>query len=295
MTAAFSQWPARGTLSSVDGDLPPFHELSTTSVVQRATSALASWGVEDCKVAAKVSLWKDVEAHPVALTLALLDRYGQDYIEWAPETLRVTLGRDNIQVSNSAWAKIMAARVVLNSPSPWRQWEVFHWCCRGLAGLPNNFTYLEQPELAHLMLGADVMRLLDPTRAFNIEVEKFTAAVLKEDGQAFAPPPVDFAQRELLSPQLNCTHCGALHRDDHDVKCISCGSKELVAMVPEFEALRASCEALWKPRCGLPIQLALADLPETGPGNLVYHLLVDYDYARAYRSALLQQLRALAA
>lgn len=288
-------WPATAAtpVASVSVE-QQYHESSISGVVERAAASLQEWSEPAlAKTASAGTIWKDPEAHPVVLALRLLDRYGQEYLEWDPEVLRLTLDREGIKLSNAIWTKILAARVVISSPSPWRQWEVFHWVSRGLGGLSPNFYFLEEPELGHLMLGIDVMRLFDPQRVISTEVDKFVAAVLKNEGCCFAPPPLDFAQRELESPKLDCEHCGAQHRDDADTKCVTCGSTALVKVPYEFEELKQRCADLWAARFKLPLEKALEGLPEDAAGNQVYHLLVHWDYARRMRQLLLHQLRAL--
>jgi hypothetical protein len=295
----FRSWPIVGAKSPQEDAAEPveYAEASTGSLVSRAVATIQDWGeapAEDKTAAGKASLWKNTDAHPVALMLTLLDRYGQDCVTWEPEVLKVTLLRDGIQVSNTVWTKILAVRVVMNSPSPWRQWEAFHWVCRGLAGQPPNFTYLEQPEIGHLMLGIDVCKIIDPKRPFDLEVEKFIVATLMHDGHVFAPAPLDFVTRELENPRIECKKCGAIHRDDNDVKCITCGSTQLVKLPYEHAKLRDACAAQWKARSGKEIAEAVDGLPEDAAGNLVYNLLLQWDYARHCRRQLLHQLRDIA-
>lgn len=298
ITSDYSRaWPAEAAAPVVHQEhaAPAYHEATVDGVASQAASALQSWGVTDDEKTAAVagSLWKDPDAHPVALTLRLLDRYGPEYLEWEPEVLRVTLSRDASQLSNVVWTKILAARVALFSPSPWRQWEVFHYVCRGLAGHQPNVVYLEQPEIGHLMHGIDVLRLFDPTRVTGIEIDKFVAATLKHEGGVFAPPPLDFATRELENPQLSCAACGALHRDDNDTRCISCGERDLHKVPFEYADLKKQCADLWTPRAQMPLERAVEDLPQDAAGNQVYHLLVHWDYAKRMRQLLLRQLKAL--
>lgn len=294
-------WPRPGAapeaLPAEPAVLPSYHEPTLDGLATRCTEQLSSWGVTDAgekTAAAPASLWKDPSVHPVVLVLMLLDRYGPEYLDWDPEVLRVTLQRDSTQVSNHVFTKIMAGRVALMSPSPWRQWDVFHATARGLNGVQPNFVFLEVPEISHLMHGVDVLRLVDPQRQTAVEVDKFVAAALKNDGNVFAPSPLDFCRRELEDPQLECSKCHALHRDDNDTRCISCGSTALKKVPYEFEALRKKCEDLWSARVNMPLERAVDGLPTDAAGNLVYHLLVPWDYARRMRQLLLRQLRALA-
>lgn len=295
-------WPSPGgsaVLSGGPDEAPPPEEpISVEALVTRA--------VESADVAEKTAalradartdtptmkdIWRHTDAHPIVLTLLLLDKYGQEYLDWHPDVLKLTLDRDGIAMSNRVWNKILAGRVVLTSPSPWRQWEVFHWVCRALNGESPNFVYFEEPELGHLVTGFQIMKLVDPKRQTSIEVDKFVAVAFKHEGIPFIPAPLDFAQRELEEPKIECLHCEAVHRDDNDVKCVTCGQPKLRKIPFEFEGLKAECQRLWDARSKLPLADAVENLPDTGAGNAVYRLLVEWDLARDVKSQMIQQLR----
>jgi len=237
------------------------------------------------------SIWRHPNANPIALMLLLLDKYGQEYLAWHPDVLKLTLDRDGVALSNSVWNKILAGRVLLASPSPWRQWEVFHWVCRALAGESPNFVYLEEPQIGHLVAGYAMMKLVDPARTTAWEIDKFIAAVFKNDGIAFIPQPLDFAQRELEETKIECQHCNALHRDDNDVTCVTCGKGPLVKVPYEFEAEKSQTQDLWNARHNKPLADAVSNLPDTAAGSAVYRLLVEWSYAATVKAQMIQQLR----
>lgn len=292
-------WPrsaGKPGVTSATSPLPTYSPDSVESVATRAVEALRGWGLRAAggEGLDPAAFWTRPDTHAVVLLLLVLDRYGPECLAWEPDVLRLTMIRDKLQVSNISWTKILAARVALHSPSPWRQWEVYHWVSRGLSGIQPNIVYLEEPELGHLMLGSDVMHLLDPTRSVGYEVDKFAAAALKNDGQVWAPPPLAFAQRELENRQLECLNCHALHHDDHDVSCITCGATKLQPVPYVFQDLATSCKKLFDARANKTLEASVEDLPTDAAGNLVYHLLVHWDYTKQQRAALAQQLHAVA-
>jgi len=308
-------WPPPGGSAAPPLDPEPTKvaaespEVSLEALTQRAVAASQAWsadlppGLE--KVAAlredgsslpppsRDNLWRHPHAHPAALCLLLLERYGNEMMEWDPKVLLTTLERDGIQISNANRTRVLAARVVLFSPSPWRQWEVFHWTCLGLAGLPPNFVYLETPEMGHLVAGWDFMQLVDPPRETSDEVDKFIAATFKNDGLPYIPPPLDFAQRELEDAQIKCEGCGAVHRNDNDVRCVTCGSTKLTKVPYEYAGLRDEVRGLWDRLRKLPLEQAVDRSPDSPAGNAVYRLLLHWDYASRARVRLAKQLRML--
>jgi ribosomal protein L37E len=313
----WAQWPRDGAEPAIPEETvktaasyPESPEPSLSELVSSISAVLPVWvaelpqGIE--KVAAKregvgdelpvvtaKNIWRHPKAHPLILTLLLLDRYTPEYMIWAPETLRLTLKRDGILVSNSVWTKILAARVLFNSPSPWRRWEVFHWISIGLSGRPPNFSFMEEPELAYLAAAADIMRIVDPPRDFDEEVEKYVATAAHTEGVACLPPPLEFAQRELDDPHIRCKRCGTKDRDDNDVKCVACGSTQLEKIPHPYASVCEEVLSLLRTRMRLPLEQAVKGLLDTTAGNMAKHILIHWDHRNQTRANLITQFRAL--
>jgi hypothetical protein len=309
------RWPLTGAGAALEPDSDfdkvayEVPEVSVEALATRAAEMMGVWAPElpsgIDKVAARrgdgdelprvtaANIWRHPNAHPAALSLLLLDRYGQEMVEWEPEVLLKTLVRDQIELSNANRTKILAARAALHSPSPWRQWEVFHWTCLGLGGLAPNFVYLEEPEIGYLVAGYDFLQLVDPKRQTSEETDKFIAAVFKTEGLPFIPAPLHFAQRELEQRQLRCRACEAIHRDDNDQRCVTCASTQLEPVPYEFAELRDQVKSLWMKLKKLPLETAVDHTPNNAVGNAVYRLLIHWDYALQTRTHMAQQLRML--
>lgn len=303
-------WPPKGggTVLALEPEtkVAELPALDVSSVAGRMVQQLQSWGRDmpasvktaglredgdEAPVVTLASIWRHPNASPAVLTLLLLDRYGEEYVEWDPKVLRQTIERDGIKLSNSVWTKILAARCVLGSPSPWKQWEAFHHVCLGLSGDSPNFIYMEEPEIGHLFVGMEFMTLIDPGREPQEEIDKFIAAAFKLEGLVYAPAPLDFAQDELEERKLRCRRCEALHRDDNDQRCVTCGSPQLDQVPFEYEAEKQAVKKLFDQRKSQPLERALDGLPDDAVGTAVYHLLVHWDYLNQTRTHTAQQLR----
>lgn len=239
------------------------------------------------------NIWRHPNAHPLVLLMLLHDQHGEDIMEWEPETLRLVLRKGGTQLSESTWQKILAVRVICESPVPWRQWEQFHWVSMGLAGKTPSFTYLEKPELGFMMSAVDQMKMVDKTRPFAEDIDKFTAAVLRDMGCLYAPVPVQFAQEELDDRRLVCKKCGTKERDDHDVKCVACGSKELERLPLEHQQVQDETKKKFEERKKLPLERAVAGLTDSAADVATYRLLTHNEYRNQIRAQLLQQLHML--
>lgn len=302
-----NQWPFRhdpSTGPSVvkTASAPPQNDLR--GLVSRIGHAAQSWSVAggQSKTAAfgqetrtkpvtMRNIWVHHDASPMALMLILLDRYGEDLFEWEPETLKLTIDRELREPSNSVWTKILAARTIIHSPSPWRQWEVFHWCALGLSGSSPNFHYMEEPEIGHLLAGMDFMNTVDPERETQEEVDKFIAVAFKQEGIVYLPELFSEAREQLEEPMLECQDCGNKFEDDLDLRCISCASTKLTKIPYEHADARDETKRLFEERKGLDLKTAVKTLPETASGNSAYHLLVHWDHLKTTRTHTVQQLR----
>lgn len=277
------------------GPAEPYEEPALADLVKTAAASVASLrqSLPSMNSPTATNIWRRADAHPVILALMLLDRYGDDVMRWRIDTLRDTLAKDGIALSNISWTKILGTRPLFTSPSAWRRWEIFHWICVALGGTAPNFEFFEMPRLASLVHGVNVMQLIDPKRTFGEEVDKFVASVLKHEGLTFVPAPLDFATRELEDPQLECKACHARHRDDQDTKCVTCGSSELLPVPYEFAAQRDAVKARWEALKGLPLVQAVERLKHDAVDNAVYTLLTEWDWAEDQKRALHQQLHSL--
>lgn len=300
-----AQWPAVFSVGDRPAEAKTAEDLGLDGLVGRIATAAVAWEATKTAEASlpeakptkaeptRNSVWRHPDAHPMVLLLMSLDRYGQDCLEWDPETLRMTLVRDGIPLSQSAWTKLMAVRVVLLAPSPWRHWPVFTAVCRGLAGSPPNFHYLEEPELGHIMVGIDTMNTLDPSRHTTDEIDKYIAAVLRHDSQPWAPPPLSFVQHEVEDASVDCQSCGARHRDNGDTRCVTCGSALLIPAPYVYARLRDAVAKLYTKHIALPGLTAYDGLPEDAAGLCAERLLHHGLYAADARAALSSQLRML--
>jgi hypothetical protein len=278
-----------GLLRGMVAEFPSWQEDMPEDVEK--TSALRFGTAEPLPSVTMKNIWRHPNAHPMALTLILLNKYGNEYLEWEPEALRTTLKKDETLISDSVWTKILAARVGMMSPAPWRQWEQFHHVVNGLAGRPPNFVYLERPEIGFIMAGIDTMKMMDRPRPFAEDIAKFVAATLRERGIVYAPAPLQFVQEELDDKRLHCNNCGLEERDDHDIKCVACGSKDLKRLPGFFEDLRDEIKKRFDARKRHRLEKALDGLGQEASDEATYKLLVHNEYKNQIRAQLLQQLR----
>lgn len=193
---------------------------------------MVSFGLDPAKAPAPVRASKEPiirlfswhDAHPIALFMVLLKRFGADFLEWDPHALRkeIVSSFEATSVSELNWNKIEAARTAVLVSSPWSEWHVFE---KVVQGLNNNEVDPEvgQPaSLPQLMAGVDILSGLDSDMKFSKEVAAYVAACALEAGVIYLPPPLDFAQTMLSEPQYYCRDCKSVGDDILDGRCDNC-------------------------------------------------------------------------
>jgi hypothetical protein len=268
-----------------------YTDVGLPELVKAAADATADVVVTES--ANKATLWRHPNAHPVTLITMVIDQEGNEALEWSSDTLRTTLERKGVTLSNSSWIKLQAVRALFTSPTPWRRWEIFNWTAAGLTGSAPNFEMLEPASVGAAMHAINIMKMIDPQREPEEEVQKFIAALLRDAGATYAPAPLAFAQDELENQQLRCKACGAEHRDDNDIKCVTCGSKELERIPYPHAAVRDQTKGLYEARKKMPLEQAVEGLPHSAAGDAAYALLTAAWWANEQRKALRAQLQAL--
>lgn len=202
-------------------------------------SDLAKWGLDPAKVPAAVQAssepivrlfaWHD--AHPIAMSMVLMEKFGHQWIVWEGEALKAEILQtfNATSVSEHNWNKLQAVRSLLRAISPWYEWPVFEKVVQSLNNNIPNFEETQRCTLSQLMAGADMINQLREER-FGEEVSRYVAACAVYEGVMYLPPPLDFAQSYLSEPSYVCQDCGNVDDDDlEDGRCDFCTGRYMDA------------------------------------------------------------------
>lgn len=258
------------------------------------------------------NLFTHQDAHPVALQLSLLRAFGQEWVDWEPETLWAEIQRVfKSQISELARNKVQAIKTVLVSSGPWEDWQVFEKVMQALNGVIPKWEFMQAPNIEQLYAGIDILSALRKGE-FSDEVKLYMAAAVLNDDVIFVPPPLDFLQVEVSHPHYHCNDCG--NEDSalfHDGICDTCTRKWTDGSLsgrPDPELLAAgrgrntkvvlrynpdSVQKLWDEVKGKPTVEVADSLEETAEGTQVAKLLIARDYMNVRRRQLVAQLTAL--
>lgn len=140
------------------------------------------------------TLFRNVDAHPIVLDLALLQRYGMDWLRWEYETMltRVTQDFDTPTVSDVNMEKLQACKALHLVDDFWSKWEVFNACVAALNGSFADFQRLQVHTVPECMLAVDIARRVRTDVEWSSEVKAFLSTVHKHDGMLVPTPPLEF-------------------------------------------------------------------------------------------------------
>lgn len=251
------------------------------------------------------------DAHPVALMMVLLEKFGSDWLLWERATLSSEI-LDTFKatsVSEHNWEKIEAIRTLTRTVGFWSEWHIFEKVIQALNNNVPRFDIVQKCSMAQLMAGVDIANTIR-SEQYGEEIQSYIAACSISSGVTYLPPPLDFAQVVLSEPKYHCNVCGNAGDDDLDGRCDFCtgrflGDKPLnmkpATIVPSDAGSRvdryllreyADTETKFL-KCKLKDRSEIVLLEEVPEDVQTAKLLVAYDYMQLRNSQLEEQLKEL--
>ena len=280
---------------------------------------MAKWGLDISKAPAPVQeslepiirFFSFHDAHPVALTLVLMEKFGAEWLEWEPETLKreiLTTFRAT-SVSEHNWQKIQAVRTLTATVGFWNEWHIFEKIIQALNNNIPRFDITQRCTLSQLMAGVDIANTIR-REDFCDEPKRYIAACALDEGVTYLPPPLDIAQNFLSRPSYVCKVCGNTDDDDMDGRCDFCTARftderplnmRPSPFVPDSAGTHVETFLLLNPGT---VEVRFQELKERGAENVhlsedktedvqASKLMVAYEYMQLRNRQLTEQLEEL--
>lgn len=171
----------------------PVHDEDPTEIVETVEPAREETKVaEPVRLPTPINLFQHPDAHPLVLDLALLRRYGPEWLLWEPETLEIRVPVDFRTQSLGALnlEKLMAVKTLHVSSRFWTYWEVFSTCVQPLNGMFADFDVLQAPAYAELLVAYDTAQKIRTDVVLSDEVKDYIRVVMQHDGVVCAIEPL---------------------------------------------------------------------------------------------------------
>lgn len=152
------------------------------------------------------NLFQHPDAHPYVLDLALLKKYGPEWIEWEPETLQlhVPIEFSSAPLSDLNLSKLQAVKTLHLVDSFWQEWEVFSVVVMSLNGLFPDFDVAQVPTVAQCAVAVDIARRIRTEPAWSDELLAYLEVVHKHDGVSCPIAPLDFVEVDFSDHPVDC-------------------------------------------------------------------------------------------
>jgi len=147
----------------------------------------------------KQNLWRHPDAHPIVLDLAMLRRYGPEWLGWEAETLRALIPEDfqTPSVSEINISKLQACKALHLVDSFWQRWEVFIACLLPFNNEFPDFRTMAVPTVAQCLVACDVAGRIREDVEWSDEMKAYITTVYHHDGIFLPLPPADFVTLEV--------------------------------------------------------------------------------------------------
>lgn len=151
------------------------------------------------------------DAHPVALGMVLIEKFGYEWLEWDSEVLKDEIIRSfrATSISDQNWQKIQAFRTLLLVTTPWAEWDVFENVILALNNVVPNPDIVQKCSVSQLLAGADIMNQIRDEK-FGLEICGYAASCAIDDGVLWLPSPLSCANDVLHEPSYRCKDCGTV-------------------------------------------------------------------------------------
>ena len=152
------------------------------------------------------NIWRHPQAHPVALDLFMLRKYGPDWLGWEAETLRAIIPPDfkTSSVSEINIAKLQACKTLHMVDSFWNSWEVYVACLAPFNSEFPDFEIAPAPTVAQCLVACDVGARIRDDVEWSSEMKVYVSTVYEHDGIFLPLPPADFVTLKT-PPEINPT------------------------------------------------------------------------------------------
>lgn len=138
-----------------------------------------------------INLFQHPSAHPLILDLALLKKYGPEWLTWAVETLLWRVPQDfrTATISDLNLGKIQAVKTLHYVDDFWTRWEIFNWCTAPFNNLFADFKSMQVPSVAQMAVAVDVASRIRSNVPWSDELKAFMATNCQFEG-VFYPPEI---------------------------------------------------------------------------------------------------------
>lgn len=153
-----------------------------------------------------INLFQHPDAHPFVLDLALLKKYGPEWMQWEHEVLELRILNDfrTNSLSDLNADKIMAVASLHMRDEFWKEWQVFTPCALALSGYSPDFEVMSSVTVPQALIAVDIANKLRGDVKWSDEMNAFLGIIHMHDGMFCPIPPLDFVEIDSEDYPVDC-------------------------------------------------------------------------------------------
>lgn len=157
------------------------------------------------------NLFRHPDAHPYVLDLALLKKYGPEWMEWDQETLLFQVPQDfpTPSISDLNMAKLEAVKALHMADGFWDYWEVFVPVTMALNAVFPDFEVAQVPTVAQCAVAIDTADRIRGRQRWSDEMLTFLEVVHLHDGIVCPIEPLSFVEVDTEEYPVDCSEVTA--------------------------------------------------------------------------------------
>jgi len=158
------------------------------------------------KLPTTINLFQHPDAHPFVLDLALLRKYGPEWLQWEPETIedRVLTDFRTNSLSDLTMEKLQAVRVLHLVDGFWADWQVFIPTALALNGIPADFNVVQHTTVPQALVAADIANRIRQDVEWSLEMKTFLSVLFLHEGFFCPIRPLEWVEVDSEDYDVNC-------------------------------------------------------------------------------------------
>lgn len=140
---------------------------------------------------------EDADLNPIQVFAACKSFWGEDWLDWEPETIEETAKADGIEIHPINMGKMFAIRSILKTDQFFEDPQVFSKVCVAFASKHVDWAIVQKPKTYEVAATIALVDRFLKDGEYSADVATFVAACALDDGFVQLPPQLTFADFEF--------------------------------------------------------------------------------------------------
>jgi len=178
----------------------------------------------------------DDSINPIKLWSLLGDMWGDEWVEWEPETIKETAFQDGQEISHVNMGKIFALRALLKTDRVFSEPRIFEKVCIAFADKIVDWGTIQKPRVHEIAALIAMAKKFFNFQGVTEEVAVYTAGCAIADGFVLLPKQLNFCEHQFSTELALTIGDDALDMQEKLMESLKSGNYENLdeGMLPQY-------------------------------------------------------------